>query len=52
VYKPSVEEPEPVDNLEAQVDAILQKIHTSGESSLTDKERDILKAASRKYKNR
>lgn len=52
VYQPSVEEHEPERNLDEQVDAILQKIYTSGEGSLTDKERDILKTASRRYKNR
>jgi membrane associated rhomboid family serine protease len=43
---------EPPDNLDAQVDAILEKISQTGEASLTDQERDILKAASNRYKKR
>jgi len=50
VFEPSLEEES--QSLETQVDAILEKIHNQGESSLTEKERDILKAASRRYKNR
>jgi membrane associated rhomboid family serine protease len=40
------------DNLSEQVDAILDKIHREGEVSLTDREREILKEASRRLKNR
>jgi hypothetical protein len=42
----------PPENLDAQVDAILGKITREGEASLTDAEREVLKAASRKYKDR
>ena len=38
-------------DLKDQVDAILAKIHDQGESSLTRREREILKEASQKYKN-
>lgn len=40
------------DNIDEQVDAILDKIHREGEASLTDKERSILKDASRRYRDR
>ncbi|MEX2287204.1 MAG: rhomboid family intramembrane serine protease [Planctomycetaceae bacterium] len=50
IYKPSV--PERDDNFDEQVDAILEKISKSGESSLNDREREILKAASQRYKDR
>ena len=43
---------EPPDKLDEQVDAILEKISHSGESSLTDQEREVLKAASNRYKRR
>ncbi len=43
---------ESYDNLDDQVDEILKKFHKSGESSLTDREREILKTASQRYKNR
>lgn len=43
---------EPPENMDAQVDAILEKISRSGESSLTDQEREVLKAASQRYKKR
>jgi hypothetical protein len=43
---------EPPNNLDEQVDAILEKISQSGEASLTDQEREILKAASHRYKKR
>ena len=46
VYRP------PSENLEKQVDEILAKIHKNGEASLTDRERKILKDASRQYRNR
>ncbi|MBW3538918.1 MAG: rhomboid family intramembrane serine protease [Planctomycetes bacterium] len=53
IYHPEPPEPrEPVGDLEAELDRILEKIGTQGESSLTDREREVLKAASRKYKNR
>jgi membrane associated rhomboid family serine protease len=44
--------PEATPNLERQVDEILAKISAHGEASLTDGEREILKEASRKYKDR
>jgi hypothetical protein len=47
VYRPPAEE-----NLDARVDAILEKISRQGEGSLTDREREILKDASRRYRNR
>jgi membrane associated rhomboid family serine protease len=47
-----VYQPEDRPNLERQVDEILAKISTHGEASLTDREREILKEASRRYKNR
>jgi membrane associated rhomboid family serine protease len=37
---------------EAEVDRILEKIHSQGESSLTRKERRILESASREYQKR
>jgi membrane associated rhomboid family serine protease len=40
---------EPIDE---RVDAILDKIHQQGEASLTDEEREILKEASRRLKNK
>jgi membrane associated rhomboid family serine protease len=43
---------EPPDNLDERVDQILEKISQSGEASLTDEEREILKAASHRYKKR
>ena len=54
LYNP-VDEPEtklgPRDTkLDATVDAILDKIHREGEASLTDREREILKEASQRYK--
>ncbi len=48
LYEPPAE---PVD-LDAKVDAILEKIHQSGEASLTDEEREILRRASRQYRQR
>jgi hypothetical protein len=50
IYKPLESERE--EGLDAQVDAILEKISRTGESSLSDREREILKAASQRYKNR
>ena len=41
---------EPPENIDAKVDEILQKISRSGEASLTDQERKVLKPASRRYK--
>ena len=43
---------EPPENIDAKVDEILEKISRSGEASLTDQEREVLKAASRRYKKR
>ncbi len=43
---------EPPDNLDEHVDQILEKISQTGEASLTDQEREILKAASHRYKKR
>jgi membrane associated rhomboid family serine protease len=47
VYRPPQE---PAPNLDNKVDAILEKIHSQGESSLTDQEREILRKASERYK--
>ena len=44
--------PEPMTNLDEQVDAILAKIHEQGSESLTDRERSILQKASEQAKNR
>ena len=45
-------EPPSAEDLDAKVDAILEKISQSGEASLTDQEREILKTASHRYKKR
>lgn len=53
IYEPSAHEShETPDDLEAKVDRILEKISRDGEGSLTESEREILKTASRRYKNR
>jgi len=44
--------PEPISNLDEQVDAILAKIHEQGSESLTERERSILQKASEQAKNR
>jgi membrane associated rhomboid family serine protease len=49
LFEPSQEKVSQAD-LERDVDAILAKISQSGEASLTDKERRILKDASQRYK--
>jgi membrane associated rhomboid family serine protease len=49
---PPSEEPEPRDDFNERVDAILKKISEQGEASLTDEERDLLKTASRRYRRR
>jgi membrane associated rhomboid family serine protease len=51
LYQPP-EEPESPSSFERRVDEILAKITAEGESSLTDAEREILKEASRRYKDR
>lgn len=43
---------EPPENIDAKVDEILEKISRSGEASLTDQERELLKTASQRYKKR
>jgi membrane associated rhomboid family serine protease len=48
VYRPPEAPPQ---NLDLKVDAILEKIHSQGEASLTDQERDILRTASERYKS-
>ncbi len=48
VYQPSME----TGNLDSKVDAILAKIHEHGSESLNESERDLLKRASERYKNR
>jgi membrane associated rhomboid family serine protease len=48
VYRPPEEAPQ---NFDLKVDAILDKIHSQGEASLTDQERDILRKASERYKS-
>ena len=40
------------ETFDVQLDAILRKIHEQGEENLTDKEREVLIAASERYKNR
>lgn len=45
IYQPSDDKA-----LATEVDTILQKIHEQGEASLTDKERETLKEASRRFK--
>jgi len=50
IYQPTHEGPR--ENLDQQVDAILDKIHRQGEESLTKQERETLKDASQRYKNR
>ena len=52
LYSPPDDHREAPSNLDAQVDAILGKISREGEASLTDAEREVLKEASRKYKDR
>ena len=53
LYKPSVSSMKTSRrDLDLQVDRILDKISKQGESSLSEDERDILKEASQKYKNR
>lgn len=51
LYEPPDERRNQAD-LERQVDEILAKISSQGESSLTDSERNTLKEASRRYKRR
>ena len=46
LFKPDSE------NLDNKVDAILEKISEHGEESLDEREREILKRASRVYRNR
>jgi membrane associated rhomboid family serine protease len=48
VYRPPEEAPQ---NFDLKVDAILDKIHSQGEASLTDQERDTLRKASERYKS-
>jgi membrane associated rhomboid family serine protease len=48
VYRPPEE---PSQNFDGKVDAILDKIHSQGEASLTDQERDTLRKASERYKS-
>ena len=48
VYRPTQDDVQT--ELNAQVDEILRKLHDHGEASLTDSERQILVAASRRYK--
>ena len=53
IYEPTpLASDEPPTSLEEQVDAILEKIHVHGETSLTERERETLKKASHRYKNR
>ncbi|HXY34524.1 MAG TPA: rhomboid family intramembrane serine protease [Planctomycetaceae bacterium] len=47
VYRPPEESPQ---NFDLKVDAILDKIHSQGEASLTEQERDLLRKASERYK--
>jgi membrane associated rhomboid family serine protease len=50
IYKPTSSEHDT--DLGAKVDAVLEKISREGEQSLSDREREILKTASQRYKNR
>lgn len=51
LYEPSSPSSETLSpNLDVQVDAILEKIQAHGEASLTDRERDVLRMASQRYK--
>jgi membrane associated rhomboid family serine protease len=50
IYKPQAAERD--EDLDAKVDRVLEKISREGEASLTDREREILKTASQRYKNR
>jgi hypothetical protein len=43
---------EPHKDLDAKVDSVLQKILQQGEASLSDEDREVLKAASERYRNR
>lgn len=47
IYEPPAE---PAENLNAQVDKILEKIHAHGEASLSEQERNVLRNASERYK--
>ncbi|MBT6156040.1 MAG: rhomboid family intramembrane serine protease [Planctomycetaceae bacterium] len=50
IFQPSAQPPdEPIDE---RVDGILEKIHQQGEASLTDEEREVLKEASRRLKDK
>jgi len=49
VYRPPLDEA-PAQHFNQRVDEILAKISASGEASLTDDEREVLKEASRRYK--
>lgn len=51
LYHPA-EPAEPIQNLNERVDEILAKISDRGEASLTDREREILKEASRRFKEK
>ncbi len=48
IYEPKARK----ENLDARVDAILEKIHEQGEASLTEQERATLTEASQRYKDR
>lgn len=50
VHEPSRRNPDR--KLDSQVDDILRKIHEQGEASLTDRERETLTAASKRYQER
>ena len=52
VVRPEEPAEDMTSSLEEQVDAILDKIHREGEASLSDRERQILKDASQRYRNR
>jgi hypothetical protein len=54
VAVPAVASPPPVgdEQLEAKLDAVLEKVARSGKDSLTDGERQILLRASEVYKRR
>jgi membrane associated rhomboid family serine protease len=50
--RPKLRVHDPQPDLGAEVDRILEKIHRSGEESLTRKERRVLESASREYQRR
>jgi hypothetical protein len=52
VHRPAEPEPDFGPDFESRVDALLDKVARSGESSLTTEEREVLMEASRRARNR